>query len=270
MSSAAASMQVSRGNAVGALIVNADDWGRDTGNTNAAYECIRAGAVSSVSAMVFMEDSERAAEIARASGIDTGLHLNLTSPFTTPRVPSALADRQRRIARYLRRTRLAQVLYHPGLAKSFEYVVAAQVGEYQRLYGETPGRIDGHHHMHLSENVLAARLLPPGIIVRRNFSFAAGEKGLANRLYRAFVDRRIAARHILTDYFFSLIPLEPATRLEKMCALAAQAVVEVETHPVKAAEFEFLIRGGFSNLTSNVSVARRFEVCRSSHASQPA
>jgi len=137
------------------------------------------------------------------------------------------------------------VMYHPGLAKSFEYVVAAQIGEYQRLYGETPGRIDGHHHMHLCENVLVAKLLPPGTIVRRNFTFAPGEKGFANRLYRSFVDRRIAARHTVTDYFFSLIPLEPVTRLERICALAAQSVVEIETHPVKAAEFEFLIRGGF-------------------------
>ena len=35
-----------------------------------------------VSAMVFMEDSERAASIARADAIDAGLHLNFTTAFS--------------------------------------------------------------------------------------------------------------------------------------------------------------------------------------------
>jgi hypothetical protein len=58
---------------VGALIVNADDWGR-TFRTPANTRMRCSGTVSSVSAMVFMEDSERAATIAR-DAIDTGLHL---------------------------------------------------------------------------------------------------------------------------------------------------------------------------------------------------
>ena len=53
-----------------AVIVNADDWGRDNATTDRCLDCFLLGAVSSVSAMVFMEDSERAAHLARHHGVD--------------------------------------------------------------------------------------------------------------------------------------------------------------------------------------------------------
>jgi predicted glycoside hydrolase/deacetylase ChbG (UPF0249 family) len=227
----------------GLLIINADDWGRDRETTDRTLECCELGAVSSVSAMVYMEDSERAAEIARMQGIETGLHLNLTSPFSGRGVPSGVTEHQRRIARYLVRHRLAQVWFHPGLMRSFEYVVAAQLEEFSRLYGGAPERIDGHHHMHLCSNVLIQQLLPRGTMVRRNFSFARGEKSLANHLYRDLVDRTLARRHRITDFFFSLPPLEPATRLRGIFALASRFVVEVETHPVNPEEHRYLAGG---------------------------
>lgn len=252
--------QVTTERAVGALIVNADDWGRDKRNTDRTLECIFAGSVSSVSAMVFMEDSERSAEIAKTNAVDTALHLNLTAPFTASGVPTDLAEKQRRLFPYLRRHRLAHLVFHPGLTGSFEYVVKSQLEEYARLYGEAPRRIDGHQHMHLCANVLIAKLLPAGTIVRRNFSFDVGEKGLANRLYRRFVDRKLASRHFLTDYFFSLVPLEPARRLKKICSLAAHTVVEVETHPVNQAEYDFLTQGGLLRFTNKQNIARRYAV----------
>src|SRR5712691_818052 len=43
----------------GLLIMNADDWGRDPRTTGKILDCALRGAVSSVSAMDFMEDSER-------------------------------------------------------------------------------------------------------------------------------------------------------------------------------------------------------------------
>lgn len=245
----------------GVLIVNADDWGRERRNTECSLECIRAGSVSSVSAMVFMEDSERAAEIAKSEGIDAGLHLNLTTPFTASRIPAVLAERQRKLFPYLRRHRLAHLVFHPALAGNFEYLVKSQLEEYARLYGHAPLRIDGHHHMHLCANVLFARLLPAGTIVRRSFSFDAGEKGLANRLYRRFVDRLLASRHVLTDYFLSLVPLT-AVRLQKIRSLASRAVVEVETHPVNPPEYNFLMRQGFPDFANQLNVARRYAVNR--------
>jgi len=103
----------------GRLIVNADDWGRDVRTTDCIHDCVGRKAVSAVSAMVFMEDSERAAALASEYGVDAGLHLNFTSPFTGSSCPAAIAERQRRIGAYLRRHRLAQVVFNPVLADAF-------------------------------------------------------------------------------------------------------------------------------------------------------
>ena len=225
----------------GALIVNADDWGRDQETTDRTLECLDCGAVSSVSAMVFMADSERAAAVAQDHGVDAGLHLNLTAPFSAPGTSTNLIEHQQRLARYLRHHRLGHVLYHPGLASSFQYVVDAQLDEFERLYGSKPGRIDGHHHCHLCANVLLGHLLPTGTIVRRNFSFRAGEKSFGNRFYRKVVDGVVAKRHRMTDLFFSLPPLE-SHRLQRIFSASREFVVEMETHPINPEEHRFLAR----------------------------
>jgi hypothetical protein len=246
----------------GVLIVNADDWGRDTETTDRMLECALHGSVSSVSAMVFMEDSERSAAIACERGIDAGLHLNFTTQLSAPNCPSQLAERQQEIASYLLRRRFNRILFHPGLLRSFEYVVKAQIDEFHHLYGAPPDRIDGHHHMHLCANVLLGRLLPPGTLVRRNFSFQSGEKSLVNRLYRKAVDSTLARRHRLVDFLFSLTPLEPKGRLERIRSLARRFIVEVETHPVKADEYRFLKGDGVARWSEDVSIAPRFAMPR--------
>lgn len=238
----------------GALIINADDWGRDRTTTDRTRDCIRCKAVSSISAMVFMEDSERAAATARERVIDTGLHLNLTAPFSGGNCPSKLKECQEKIGKYLLRHRLSLAMFHPGLTSEFEYVVKSQLDEFSRLYGTAPSRIDGHHHMHLCANVLSQRLLPHGTVVRRNFSFEAGEKSVWNRLYRRWVDSRLARRHRLTDYFFSLGPIEPVNRLQRIFSLAQEWVVEVEAHPIKPDEYRFLTEDGMACLGKGVKV----------------
>jgi hypothetical protein len=242
----------------GLLIVNADDWGLERQITDRIVECIQGGAVSSVSAMVFMADSERAAAMARERKIDAGLHLNLTTPFSAPYCPTKLIEHQQRISRYLRRHRYSQVVFHPGLVRSFKYVVSAQCEEYQRLYGAKPQRLDGHKHMHLCANVLLGGLLPRGTIVRRNFSFLPGEKSWGNRFYRKVVDRLLARRHRLTDFFFSLPPLEPPERLHRIFSMGRQFVVEVETHPVKPEEYRFLQGGEIFRWTEDCRIAPRY------------
>jgi predicted glycoside hydrolase/deacetylase ChbG (UPF0249 family) len=242
----------------GRLIVNADDWGRDRETTDRTRECIDCRSVSSVSAMVFMEDSERAADMARERGIDAGLHLNLTAPFSGKNLPAELVRHHTKVVSYLRKHRLARTIFHPGLARSFEYAVAAQIDEYCRLYGADPGRLDGHHHMHLCANVLYGKLMPAGTQVRRNFSFQSGEKGSLNRLYRRMQDRALAKRHSITDYFFTIEPCDDRDRLRRIFSLAAQFVVEVETHPVAPAEYRCLTGGEIFRCTANVQVATCF------------
>jgi predicted glycoside hydrolase/deacetylase ChbG (UPF0249 family) len=248
----------SAGTEAGVLIINADDWGRDFLTTDRTLDCLLQGTVSSVSAMVFMKDSERSAVVAWEQGIDAGLHLNLTTPFSSPRRPAGLAERQRNVAAYLRRNRVSQVVFNPLLAKSFEYVVRAQIEEYGRLYGTLPERIDGHHHMHLCANVIWGGLLPSGTTVRRNYSFQPGEKSLWNRLYRQAVDRQLARSHRMADYFLSLLPLDPPSRLQQVFSLARQHVVELETHLVNAQEYRFLAGGEIFQYTKDLRIARRY------------
>lgn len=239
------------------IVLNADDWGAHALTTDRIRECVLAGVVSSVSAMVFMEDSERAAEISGRDSVDTGLHLNLTMEFSAPGSSSRLIEHHRRIRRFLQR-RYCTAIYHPGLAGSFEYVVKAQLEEFERLFGYAPRRIDGHHHMHQCANVLFGKLMPAGAIVRRNFTFWPGEKGLINRAYRKWCDAQLAKRYRLGDFFFNLMPMKPAGRLEKIFALGAAHNVEIETHPVNDEEYRFLMGPGFERFAGEVSVARGY------------
>ena len=246
----------------GLLIINADDWGRNREATDRTLECVLHKSVSSVSAMVFMEDSERGAQLALEAGVDAGLHLNLTTPFSAAGVPASLLRHHEKVVGYLTRHRLAQVLFHPGLSRSFQYVVTAQLDEFRRIYQKDPDRVDGHHHMHLCANVLLPGLLPAGTIARRNFSFQPGQKSLFNRLYRQGVDLILTSRHRLTDFFFSLPPFEPASRLQQIFSLARKFVVEVETHPERNEEYEFLVGGEIFSRTGDLTIAPRFFVPR--------
>lgn len=243
------------------LIVNADDWGRSIEITDRILECMLAGVVSSTSAMVFMEDSQRAAELTLRHNLDIGLHLNLTTAFSAANVPHDLREQQERIAGFLLSHRYAPAVFHPLLAGSFRYVVKAQLEEFERLYGVCPSRIDGHHHMHLCANVQWQKLLPARTIVRRNFTFAPGEKGLLNRLYRARQDRGVLQRHQTTDLFFNFEPIQPE-RLKKIADMARGASVELETHPALPQEYSFLMNREIQRIAPGLQTARGYHLRR--------
>jgi chitin disaccharide deacetylase len=245
-----------------ALIVNADDWGLDRNTTDRILECALRGAISSASAMVFMSDSERAAALARERDVDVGLHLNFTETFSAPMGHARLAEHHARVANFLLRNRFSQVVYHPRLTNSFEYLVSAQLEEFRRIYGFAPERIDGHHHMHLCANVLFGEFVPEGTLVRRNFSFMPGEKSWMNRFYRKSVDRLLKRRHRLVDYLFSLAPVEPPDRLRRIVSLARLAVVELETHPANPDEYRFLTSGEIFSKLGDLPPSFRFGAVR--------
>jgi len=236
----------------GVLMVNADDWGRDRETTNRTKDCLTRGTVNAVSAMVFMRDSERAADLALASSVDTGLHLNFTADFSLAGCPLQLREHHGRVARYLRSWPLARTVFHPGLRRAFDYVVSAQIDEFCRLYGDKPSRMDGHHHMHLCANVVFGNLLPKQTIVRRNFSFQAGEKNAINRYYRRGIDHLLGRHHIIGDFFFSLEPIDVHRRIPYILSLAKDWYVEIETHPVNPDEYKFLMSPATSELLKNI------------------
>ena len=234
------------------LIVNADDWGRDQFTTDRIRDCVLFRSVTAASAMVFMEDSERAASLAQDCGVDVGLHLNFTTEFSSPRMHTPLVEHQQKVAGCLRAHRYAPLVFHPLLQRSFEYLVKAQIDEFTRLYKEPPDRIDGHHHMHLCTNLLfSGDLFSREIRMRRNFSFRQGEKSLANRLYRRLVDSHLARRYRMTDYLFSIMPMHPE-RLDIIFAMAGSSIVELETHPVNAEEFRLLTSVEFARKTADI------------------
>lgn len=239
------------------LIVNADDWGRDEDTTSRILDCVLQRAVSSVSAMVFMADSERAADFAGQHDMDAGLHLNLDLSFSAARVPQQLQEHQQRTAAFLKTHRYAPAIFSPALASSFEYVVRAQIDEYERLYGAPVSRLDGHHHAHLCANVLFQKLLPGRSVVRRNFTFRSGQKSVVNRAFRSVQDRALARRHSMTGFLFALV-LDKRDDLYDVMELARIANVELETHPGRLAERDFLIAGGLQEYAQDLRIARGY------------
>jgi predicted glycoside hydrolase/deacetylase ChbG (UPF0249 family) len=258
------------------LIVNADDWGRTVAETDAALACHRSGRITSVSAMVFMDDSARAAELARDYGIDVGLHLNLSQRYANPSF--AGSDAQDKIVRFMTRSKYAVLVYHPALRQNFRDVYQSQMEEFVRLYKQPPSHLDGHQHRHLCMNMLFDAIIARGEKVRRSFSFWSGEKSLLNRVYRRLIDHSLTRKYRVTDYFFSLSQSLETKTLNRVFELAASATVELMTHPVNPNEYAYLggheylkrlsrVRfGTFADLTEAKQYAKQFRglSCRNS------
>ena len=236
------------------LIINADDLGRCSVATDRIVDCHAKNRVTSASAMVFMQDSGRAAALAIASNLDVGLHINLTETFTGPSVPPILRKNHERVRKFLRASKYALLLYHPFLRRSFSEVFHAQANEFSRLYGRSPSHIDGHQHMHLSSNMLMDRILPSGMKVRRSFSFRAGEKSFFNRCYRKLIDQHLARRHRTTDFFFALSQHMRPDGLRRVVDLAKTANVELMTHPEVTAEHDYLLSDQFAKAISGLQL----------------
>jgi len=236
------------------LIINADDWGGWHSATDAALQCVQSGRITSVSAMVFMDDSERAARLASGDSLSIGLHVNFNQPFTAWRGSSAVLAAHDRIRRFLRRSRLAQLMYHPGLRTAFRDVFLVQLDEFRRLYGREPSHVDGHQHMHLCMNMLLDNLIPYGQRVRRSFFFWPGEKSWSNRTYRRWVDRRLRQRYVVADYFFALSQCLTESRMARVLDLARTATVELMAHPEVSVEHRFLLGCEFERALRDVQL----------------
>ena len=236
------------------LIINADDWGRSRGETDAALRCYQSGRITSVSAMVFMEDSERAAELAKETQVDAGLHLNFSEEFTDSAYPEKLRGYHNKICRFLRRSKYAQLLYNPWLRAAFSYSVEAQAEEFERLFGKLPSHLDGHHHMHLCANLIFSRILPDGMKMRPHFSFWPGEKSYLNIAYRKVVNRWFSRRYRMPDFFFDLTQCIDGEKFGLVEALAKRSVVELMTHPVNQREGQYLLSDEFHQFLKCVDI----------------
>jgi predicted glycoside hydrolase/deacetylase ChbG (UPF0249 family) len=237
------------------LIINADDVGRVTAATDLALSCYERRRITAASAMVFMDDSERAAELASAHGIEIGLHINLSEAFSAKSVSGSLREDHERVCRFLTSNKYALLIYNPVLSREFRRVVNAQFDEFHRLYGKPPSHLDGHQHMHLASNILAHQILPPGSTVRASFSPRHGERASVKSVYRALVRHRLRRHYRTSDYFFALSHHLCVERLEHVIALARDARVELMTHPAVPREYEFMMSDAFGRAIAAVGCA---------------
>ena len=234
------------------IIITADDYGKTRHATDSILECFSSKRITSASAMVFMEDSERAASLALKTGVEVGLHLNFTLPFSSCNIPLKLREHQKRVVSYLIKHKICQVIYNPFLANSFRFLFVSQQDEFMRLYGRYPDHYNGHHHMHLCANVVASKMISKGARVRRTFTFDRGEKNPLNRPYRHILDLCVSRRFISTDCFFSISPVQNHDRLRSIFKRAARETVEIEVHPENVEEIEFLLSDQYQHLMDSV------------------
>jgi predicted glycoside hydrolase/deacetylase ChbG (UPF0249 family) len=238
------------------LIITADDFGKNVDATDRIFRCFKHGTVTSASAMVFMEDSERAASIAQGSDLEIGLHLNLTESFTAPNVPMEIQNAHARVGRYLRGFRYAEAIFHPLLTQDFEKLVAVQWEEFVRLYRRAPSFVNGHHHSHLCANVLMRRLVPRRSRVRAPFTYKVGEKGRLSVWYRQSLARRLKRSFITPDALYSIEPIANGERISRIARESLHRDVEVEVHPEIKEQESFLLGEGFRTLLGNAKLGR--------------
>jgi predicted glycoside hydrolase/deacetylase ChbG (UPF0249 family) len=234
------------------LSVNADDWGRSQDETDAAAACYSVGRITSVSAMVFMEDSERAANLARKNDLSVGLHLNLNESFSGNGVPEEISREHAKVARFLNGNKYSVVFYNPFLRKQFSRDFQVQLQEFLRLYGKAPSHFDGHMHHHLCSNMLVDRVIPAGQKVRLGFSFSRGERTFLNVIYRNLVNDWIKRQYVSADYFFSLHSCLQNNGLAHVAKLARAAKVELMVHPKNTWEYDFLMGDSFDAVFNGV------------------
>jgi predicted glycoside hydrolase/deacetylase ChbG (UPF0249 family) len=224
-------------------VVNADDWGADAESTNAISRCFESGAISRTSGMVYMADSERAADIALREELPVGLHVNLTTPFDGRGISSAVRTRHERVTRAFRRSRLRGTRWHfhrrrwltdPDLLQAVRICIEDQIAGFRELYGRKPSHFDGHHDVHRCPTVLHSGGIPAGAQIRR---------------YQG----RVRLRHGLpsywtTDAFFSIRDFAPwgNTRLNERIDRARWRSLEISCHP-KLGELDYLLSPTWKN-----------------------
>jgi predicted glycoside hydrolase/deacetylase ChbG (UPF0249 family) len=223
------------------VIVNADDYGLDRESTDATLRCFRAGRVSSASALVYMADADRGAELARDVGLDVGLHLNLTEPYADSSAPGSARERQLRLTQRFsgRGLRLMRWIYDPLLRSDVEDCIADQIERFQLLYGRSPSHFDGHRHVHMCPNVALARTLPPTAKLRRSLRVSTGSAAPVAVL-RAARNGLVDRRFVTTDRLVELARLE-TDHAARAVLMAGDGSIEVLCHPAFAEELEILM-----------------------------
>lgn len=237
----------------GLLIVNADDWGHDVEATNAIHRAFDASRITSATGMVYMADSNRAADIANRAQLPIGFHINLTEPFSDPSTPADVRKSQLRLIDKLGGTprpdeppdmpstaKLRRWLYDPRIQADVDLSVSAQLQRFLDLYKLPPTHFDGHNHIDLCPNVFCSGAIPAGVKMRNSLYRYPVERSIP-ALARTFRQAWRARRFPSTRYIFHIKDLRLSGPLDPRLALSDQVPVEVMGHPGFAAENAMLM-----------------------------
>jgi len=240
------------------LIINADDLGMNKLSTNRIIACYDKRLITSTTAMVFMLDTLRAAELASSRNIGVGLHLNFTTPFTCPPRNSNLEDLHRKLIKMFVSYRYCRYLYNPALHDNIYYCFQAQYDEFLQVFGKQPSHIDGHHHIHLATNILFGSVLPPGIKIRKNRDPDQHPNPVGSFL-RNRVTQYIKRKFVTTDLFYPIFPLSDARVAQKI--LKARFMnVELMVHPGEEYEFSYMNTDHYVRLVNIVSTGSYYDL----------
>ncbi len=213
------------------LIINADDWGMSQLVTDNILNCYINSRITSTTAMMFMNDTERSAELALLYNIPVGLHLNLTDIFTGNVKDSRLVMSHKKICKYYRGNKYSEVIYNPKIIEDLKYSFKLQYEEFIRFYKKPPTHIDGHHHLHLSANIFISNTITKGIKVRRGFSLDDKRVKFMNRIYHCIVNLLFLRKYVCTDYFYGVTCNIDEMFLREIIEKSKRFDVEIMVHP---------------------------------------
>lgn len=225
------------------LVVNADDLGHDRATSDAILAAFARGAITSATAMVLMEDSERGFGLASEAELPIGLHLNLMEPYSGNALDPADRAEQAWAVERFQASFAGRWAPSPRLMRVARRCVRQQLAEFERLRGAPPTHVDGHQHGHLSTPALWELSRAEAPAIRSSFTFRKGEKPPHKLALRSVLNRGIASRFPTTDRFHSIRDLHPAFGghgIEAVIAEARELDVEVMCHPGLADEYEVL------------------------------
>jgi predicted glycoside hydrolase/deacetylase ChbG (UPF0249 family) len=236
------------------LIINADDWGYDTATTDAIVAVHREARVTSATAMVYMQDSVRAASIASKSSIPIGLHLNLMEQYSDVNTPADVRSRQKWVVSQYRTGYRRRWIPGRRLFSTARVCIEDQLEAFAELYGDLT-HVDGHQHGHLSSAALWTLASRDNLVIRRGFTFRRSDKRLHNRMLRLALNRSLDLRFRTTDGFHSIRTLHPRLGghgLEEIFREAQDRDIEIMVHPALPDEFEILMSAEWASLLSDV------------------
>lgn len=215
------------------LIINADDFGKDSLTSKAIVECFKLGFCSSTTIMANMPDFEEAAQMAfdqKISGM-VGMHLNLTEGFP-------LTDGMKMLPRFCSKDgqfNLSRKRPVFSLGSSERSALAKEIKEQIRKcrrHGIKISHIDSHHHIH-TELAIADVLIPiareEGVpFVRLSRNCGEGIKFI-KKIYKHFLNSRIRKADLAATFYFGSIEDFIFTR-QKIDEKAAGSF-EIMIHP---------------------------------------